>query len=194
MESLLHSTLNTRQLVSGSFRYLRSDVPDRITEEEKRFLLEHDVRLVIDLRADRERRERPCPLEDDIRFDYRSMPVTTGDIVPHCFEDVPAAYLDMVDGQMERIVRTVEESPCGVLYFCNAGKDRTGVVSALLLRRMGAPRETITEDYVRSAALLKDMLRDFISKRPELKLEVVTPRAQTMEVFLDRVVFPGQNE
>ena len=61
MESLLHSTLNTRQLVPGSFRYLRSDVPDRITEEEKRFLLEHDVRLVIDLRADRERRERPCP-------------------------------------------------------------------------------------------------------------------------------------
>ena len=190
MESLLHSTLNTRQLIPGSFRYLRSDVPDKITEEEKRFLLGHGVRLVIDLRAERERQERHCPLEDDGRFDYRSMPITTGDIVPHCIEDVPASYLDMVDGQMKQIVRTAEGAPCGVLYFCNAGKDRTGVVSALLLRRMGVPRETIVEDYVRSAEPLKEMLRAFVAARPELRLEVVTPRAQTMETFLDRVVFP----
>lgn len=30
----LHSTKNTRTLREGSLRYLRSDVPDRLNEEE----------------------------------------------------------------------------------------------------------------------------------------------------------------
>ena len=192
MGSLLQSTFNTRQLIPGNCRYLRSDVPDKITEAEKQFLLQNNVKLAIDLRSDRERKSRPCPLAEDSRFAYRSMPVTTGDIVPRRFEDVPAGYLAMVDAQMERIIRVVESAPCGVLYFCNAGKDRTGVVSALLLRNMGAPRETIIADYVRSAEFLSDMLRDFVSTRPELRLEVVTPRAWSMEFFLDRVVFPPE--
>lgn len=190
MGSLLKSTCNTRQLLPGSFRYVRSDVPDRITEDEKQLLLDHGVNTVVDLRSEKERRERHCPLEDDVRFDYRSMPVTTGDIVPHCFEDVPLGYMDMVDGQMERIILFLEGVQGGVIYFCNAGKDRTGVVSALLLRRMGKSREEIVEDYVRSAANLSEMLREFVARRPDLDLQVVTPRAWTMEQFLDRVQFP----
>ena len=191
MGSLFKSTYNTRQLVPGSYRYIRSDVPDKITEEEKQFLLDHGVRTVVDLRSEKERQERHCPLEEDERFDYRSMPVTTGDIVPHCFEDVPLGYLDMVDDQLERIIRFLEQADGGVIYFCNAGKDRTGVVSALLLRRMGAERQEIIDDYVRSAANLTEMLRDFVARRPDLDLQVVTPRAWTIEQILDRVQFPN---
>lgn len=190
MGSLLKSTFNTRQLIAGSFRYVRSDVPDRITEEEKRWLLEKDVRTAVDLRSPQERQARPCPLEGDERFSYHAMPVTTGDLVPHCFEDVPRGYLDMVDGQMLRIVQFLEKAEGNVLYFCNAGKDRTGVVSALLLRRMGFSREEIIRDYVRSADNLREMLKDFVSGRPDLDLQVVTPRAWTMEQFLDQVIFP----
>ena len=52
---------------------------------------------------------------------------------------------------------------------------------------MGASRQEIVDNYVLSADNLKTMLADFVAKRPELKLEVVTPRAWTMEQFLDRV-------
>lgn len=187
MSSLLQSTWNTRLLREGSFRFVRSDVPDHPTPEDIDFLLTHQVATVIDLRAPREYAARPCPLEQDGRFQYRHMPVTTGDIVPHCFEDVPNSYLDMVDGQLERILETLWTAPTNALYFCNAGKDRTGVVSALLLRRLGASRQEIVNNYVLSAPNLKTMLEDFVAKRPELKLEVVTPRAWTMEQFLDRL-------
>ena len=56
------------------------------------------------------------------------MPVTGGNAVPPCREQVAKSYLNMVDGQMERIVDTIWNARSNVLYFCSAGKDRTGVV------------------------------------------------------------------
>ena len=91
----------------------------------------------------------------------------------------------MVNNQMAEILQLAENAPTGVLYFCNAGKDRTGVLSALLLRRMGASRQEIIDNYLITADNLKEMLAEFVAKRPELSLSVVTPRAWYMEMFLD---------
>lgn len=186
MASLLTYTLNTRLLREGSFRYVRSDVPDRLSQEDIRWLLEHDVRTVVDLRALNEAEKRPCPLKQHPDFTYYHRPVSTGDIVPLCVEDVPRSYMAMADEKMEEIIVLVENAPTNVLYFCNAGKDRTGVLSALLLRRMGASRQEIVDNYLITADNLKEMLAEFVAKRPELSLHVVTPRAWYMETFLDR--------
>ena len=187
MASLLSTTWNTRLLREGDFRFVRSDVPDRLSLSDLDWLLAHEITLAVDLRSPQECAARPCPLEQDPRFQYLHLPVATGDIVPHCFEDVPNNYLDMVDGQLVHILDTLWNAGRNAIYFCNAGKDRTGVVSALLLQRMGASRQEIVDNYVLSAENLKTMLAEFVAKRPELKLEVVTPRAWTMEQFLDRV-------
>ena len=37
-----------------------------------------------------------------------------------------------------------------VLYHCSAGKDRTGILTALLLESLGTPREVIMDDYIHS--------------------------------------------
>lgn len=39
-----------------------------------------------------------------------------------------------------------------VLYHCASGKDRTGIVTALVLMSLGTPRDTITADYLKSRA------------------------------------------
>ena len=185
MASLLTFTLNTRWLREGCTRYLRSDVPDRLSEKDILWLLEHDIRTVIDLRSQPEPEKRPCPLKNHPDFTYYHRPVSNGDIVPLCPEDVPRSYHNMVNGQMAEILTIAESAPTGVLYFCNAGKDRTGVLSALLLRRMGASRQEIIDNYLITAENLREMLAEFVAKRPELSLNVVTPRAWYMEMFLD---------
>jgi protein-tyrosine phosphatase len=43
----------------------------------------------------------------------------------------------------------------GVLIHCAAGKDRTGLISALLLGLVGVPAETIAADYAMTAELLR---------------------------------------
>ena len=185
MASLLTFTLNTRWLREGCTRYLRSDVPDRLSEKDILWLLEYDIRTVIDLRSQPETEKRPCPLKNHPDFTYYHRPVSNGDIVPLCPEDVPRSYHNMVNGQMAEILTIAESAPTGVLYFCNAGKDRTGVLSALLLRRMGASRQEIIDNYLITAENLREMLAEFVAKRPELSLNVVMPRAWYMEMFLD---------
>lgn len=185
MSSLLTYTLNTRWLREGCTRYLRSDVPDRLSQADIDWLLNQNIRTVIDLRSQPETEKRPCPLKTHPAFTYYHRPVSNGDIVPRSPEDVPRSYHAMVNTQMAEILKLAESAPTGVLYFCNAGKDRTGVLSALLLRRMGASRQEIIDNYLITAENLREMLAEFVAKRPELSLNVVTPRAWYMEMFLD---------
>lgn len=47
-----------------------------------------------------------------------------------------------------RLMSKKENYP--VLYHCSAGKDRTGILTALLLESLGTPREIIVDDYIHS--------------------------------------------
>ena len=185
MSSLLKSTNNTRAILPDSYRFLRSDVPSRITEEEVQWLLEHDIRTIIDLRAASELERRPCPLQERKEFRYLNLPVTGGNAVPACPDQVAPAYIAMADEGMEHIVRTCLEAEGGVLYFCAAGKDRTGVLSALLLHRFGFDRAYIREDYLKSLENLKEELASYASQHPEIDPDVITPQAKYIDGFLD---------
>ena len=46
-----------------------------------------------------------------------------------------------------------------VLFFCGAGKDRTGVVSAFIMKRLGCSDQAIIEDYMET----KDNLMGFLT-------------------------------
>ena len=115
------------------------------------------------------------------------MPVTGGSKVPESVNDVSKSYINMADAQMETIIDTIWNAKTNVLYFCNAGKDRTGVVSALLLAKMGMSREYIIADYMESKQNLKDMLEAYAKQCPDVDIEVITPHERYMAEFLERV-------
>lgn len=185
MGSLLESTRNTRTILRNSYRYIRSDVPDKLDEQEILWLLDHAVTTIIDLREEAERQRRKCPLEHDKRFRYLRMPVTGGSQIPESMEAVPVSYINMADSQMEKIMDTIENAESNVLYFCNAGKDRTGVVSAILLSRLGMEREYIIADYMKSKDNLQEALNGFVENDPSVDIRIITPQETYMEIFLD---------
>ena len=51
MGSLLQSTRNTRALPAGTLRFIRSDVPERLTGAEIQWLLDNHITIVVDLRS-----------------------------------------------------------------------------------------------------------------------------------------------
>lgn len=55
------------------------------------------------------------------------------------------AHADCIKG----VFKTIANSPGGVLFHCTAGKDRTGVVSAILLALVGVSDEDIGYRYYR---------------------------------------------
>ena len=51
MKSLLHYTKNTRAILPDSLRFIRSDLPARLDDEDIRFLLDNAVTTAVDLRS-----------------------------------------------------------------------------------------------------------------------------------------------
>ena len=184
MSSLLASTMNTRALPTGSMRFLRSDAPVALTPREIDWLKEQGVTTLVDLRAKEEVLRKPCCLQDHPDFRYVHLPVTGGGNTPASREHLHAVYAGMIDGQMDRILETILTAPGGVMYFCTAGKDRTGVVSALLLRRLGYPDDVIIRDYMLSKDNLMPMLTAHVQTHPEVDLDIIVPREENLTRLL----------
>ncbi len=62
-------------------------------------------------------------------------------------------------GALKTVVKTVLSGDAPVLFHCAAGKDRTGVLAALLLGLLGARRDVMMADYMLSATLLSEESR-----------------------------------
>ena len=86
---------------------------------------------------------------------------------------------------MDRILETILGADTNVMYFCTAGKDRTGVVSALLLKRLGVEEGVIVEDYMKSKENLMEMLVSYVNAHPEVDLDIIVPREENILKVLE---------
>lgn len=182
---LLKTTLNTRCILPDCLRYIRSDVPNNLTDKEIDWLIANNISTIIDLREDEECQLKKCRLIDDNRFCYHCMPVTGGNKIPGSVDEVSNSYINMVDDNMEQIIDTIINAQTNVLYFCNAGKDRTGVVSAIVLHKLGMADDYIVEDYMKTKEKLADALESFARQCPEVDINVITPNERYMREFLE---------
>jgi protein-tyrosine phosphatase len=115
---------------------------------------------VVDLRRADEVDAVPYPLAGSPA--YRAVPL----FGPRAaVESAPEAvqledqYVDWLDRHRDGIaaaLRAVAETDGDVLVCCSAGKDRTGIVSALLARHWGASVDDVGADYAASADGLAD--------------------------------------
>ena len=185
MGYIFKHTLNTRSILEDNLRFIRSDVPMQVSEDEREWLLENEIVTIVDLRSDEERTKKECPLAIDKRFSYYCMPVTGGNAIPKSVDDVSKSYIHMVDEQLHNTIEFIWNANSNVLYFCNAGKDRTGVVSAILLCKAGMSLKYIINDYMKSKLNLKNMLEAFAKQNPEIDINVITPQERYMKEFLE---------
>lgn len=188
MGSLFKNTYNTRSILPDGFRFIRSDVPNRITEKEVQWLIDHNVTTVIDLRDDKEREQKKCQLINNKHFQYYCMPVTGGNSIPKSVDDVSKSYLKMADEQMDKNINTISKAEANVLYFCNAGKDRTGVVSAILLYKMGMSLDYIIKDYMDSKNNLKNILEEYAKQFPDINIDIIMPHERYIQEFLESYI------
>lgn len=81
-----------------------------------------------------------------------------------------------------------------LVFFCNAGKDRTGVVAAMVLGLLGVDDEAVAADYARTQGALDAIRlasrRDYpsdVQAWRNLSPDMREARAETMLAFLDLV-------
>lgn len=183
MVSLLQNTYNTRYLLSHDIPLIRSDVPMKMTEDEKQWLIHQNICTIFDLRSEKECSMLPSAFEGDSRFTLYHTPITGANTIPSTPEEVSISYMSMVDSTMINIIYQICHASSGVFYFCSAGKDRTGVVSALLLLCLGVSHQQIIEDYMKSKENLQLLLEDY-ARNSNVSIDVIMPREEYMECFL----------
>jgi hypothetical protein len=134
---------------------LRSGHLAWLTDAGRRQLLASGVRTVVDLRMPAERDREPTPELPGVRFRLLPLiPQADTGAVARSRPDAAAVYRYVVTERaaaVAGVVSAIAEAPPGaVLFHCQAGKDRTGIVAAVLLRLVGVSREDVVGDYLRT--------------------------------------------
>lgn len=184
MGSILQTTLNTRALPTGDLRYIRSDYPGKLTDDEVQWFRRNGIITIVDLREEKEYETRPCRLEKEDGFTYYHLPVTGGGDTPESPEAVARTYLGMLDGQMDKIIGTIMNAESNVMYFCGAGKDRTGVVSAIILKKLGYSDQVIIDDYMETKDNLMGFLTEYVKEHPEVDIDIIIPKEDNIKKVL----------
>jgi len=135
--------------------FYRSEMLDRVTSDGWRVLRDLGVRTVVDLRRPEERTAADGNGIDLIAADL------DGDDeqfwAPYEADGrwgTPLYYLPHlagIPGRMRAVLDAIAAAPDGaVLFHCAAGWDRTGLVSAMLLRALDVTPDAAVTDYLRS--------------------------------------------
>ena len=187
MSSLLQSTLNTRALPTGDLRYIRSDFPGNLSDDEVQWLVDNSITTIVDLREEKEYKAKSCRLETENGFTILHMPVTGGGDTPCSPEAVAETYIGMLDEQMDKIISTIMNANTNVMYFCGAGKDRTGVVSAVILKKLGYSDRVIIDDYMETKENIMGFLKAYVKEHPEVDINIIIPNAENIKKVLERL-------
>jgi protein-tyrosine phosphatase len=180
---------------------VRSDNLAPLTEAGRNALRDHGIRSIIDLRMQEEAEQLPNPFAEpgDHGITYKNVSFINPDAPPPDeFTTLAHDYAGMLDRfqpEVSDIMRTIARAPeGGVLVHCHAGKDRTGLVCALLLELAGVDRETTSADYALSEECLRPRVNEWLEKSPpgeraerEKEQSKYSPRAEVMTEVLERL-------
>ena len=143
----------------GSIRWrtlLRSDALNRLDGTSLAALAGLDLRTIVDLRTDAEVEVAPSAVAG-LAAATTHISLLSGDLQALPLE-LAAIYQYMIDecgGAIAAAVRVLcRAAALPALLHCSAGKDRTGIVTALVLAVAGVPDEYIAADYALSSVYL----------------------------------------
>jgi protein-tyrosine phosphatase len=185
-------------------RLFRADGPHALTDADTDALRRLGVVAIIDLRTATEAAERghwSAHLPGATTY-----PLSMTDVLPDNDEllawtdpdFVAARYREMLDAGNEAVSETLailtDPDAYPAMIHCSAGKDRTGILSAIILGILRVPDETIIEDYALSGPAMEHLVDHFRRTYPDAREQLariapalVAAEPATMHGFLERV-------
>jgi protein-tyrosine phosphatase len=194
-------TTDGRRMRTG--RLYRSDGPLRVSRRGRDAIWNLGVRLVVDLRQDNQAERTPgfLPPEHTARVPLVDRVIDT-DAPPPL--ERPADFADLYEGMLDasrdqfgRVLGEVADriGDAPVLVHCSYGKDRAGLVTALIQAAVGVTPASIVTDYARSDEPSRRRHEWMLAEPWPGDVDLTTipvalfrAHAETMEILLDRLV------
>jgi len=141
-------------------RLFRSDNLGRLSDEDKELFAGLGIRTVVDLRRPEELRRRgrfahsPGVAFHHLEMDHLPWPEVGYTTIDERVAYLVERYVELATmgaaciGSTLRLIADEDTAP--LVFHCKSGKDRTGVVAALVLALLGVDDETIAADYALS--------------------------------------------
>jgi protein-tyrosine phosphatase len=156
----------------------RADGLGTLTEADQSLVRLLGLRTVIDLRSQAELDDRGHFPHDTFDLDFVHLPILDQlwqeESLTHFGDDrefLLWAYRDMLHVGAHRfaaaITRLARPDALPAVFHCTAGKDRTGVLAALLLSAVGVRRDEVLADYAMTAAGIARMIAWAERESPE---------------------------
>jgi protein tyrosine/serine phosphatase len=188
----------TPTVAGGSLRHralIRSDQHSALTEAGIAAVHAAEVSRIVDLRASVECREKPSPFAHTPMYVNAPVEDPVGP-QPDDGLSVVEIYQRMLDRRPElfsaAVVAVAEAPPGAVAIHCAAGKDRTGVVVALVLALAGGEPDAIAADYALTQERLAEPSARFLERisdpaERERATEFFATKPETMLAVLDHL-------
>ena len=163
-------------------QFVRADDLGQLHEGDMQFLINYGIKTVIDLRWADELLTSPSPFTSSDIVNYKNIPLITGEAadVTKLTETPPADFLPnfylliLKNGgnAIKKVMETIANAPAGgTLFHCAAGKDRTGIIAAILLKLAGVSNADIIANYeVTHTYIMKNP--SFITQMDERKIPI----------------------
>ena len=150
-------------------RVLRGDALHRVDNAGRELLAGYELATSLDLREDDERHDAPDHLDAGVRlvsvplFTYQ-LPPEEASVDPRQFSTLDEVYKHVVAERGPALAAVLRElarpGALPAIVHCAGGKDRTGIVIALLLASLGVPDDVIAADYEATALFLNEEFRE----------------------------------
>lgn len=151
-------------------KYYRADSLHHVAPAGHAFLQkEKGIHTIIDLRFSMEGKYRK---EDKALYDFYNIPLldpaTFTTKIPKGLVEMYLVMLKSSKKKFKEIMDVLlENKGAPVLFHCRVGKDRTGVLAAILLDLAGVPRDIIVKDYALTSEY-KKITDEELDNRPPL--------------------------
>ena len=162
---------------------LRADDLVQLTDEGLRAMADFGIETVVDLRWPEEVAQSPSPISaglPHVRYHQISLLLRTAseweELRDACTKEMwKCTVLDNTRSELRTVLQVIAgASPGPLLFHCVAGKDRTGVIAALLLAIADVVPDAIAHDYAMSTTHLRDAyLQRYSKQNPAEVLEAV---------------------
>lgn len=162
--------------------FYRSACPRSFNDSDKACLAKLKVKTAVDLRGGNNVDEKQRAFVSD-KITVYNIPIGTNEI-PRLAVEVPDGYMRITEHpNFANVFKTLADCKGAAVFHCFAGKDRTGVVAAMLLMLANVADVDIIADYTLTYAyFLKRLRQDFL--RTDAEANVFRPLPEHMESFL----------
>lgn len=166
-------------------KIIRSDDLSTLTEADLNYLSSLSLLTVVDYRSAEEIKEAsdkiPASVKDHLIASINPGNVTSVELLKTMDSTKIDEYMQEINVDFVSDPSAIEQfrkmfellqhpnEHIALLYHCTAGKDRTGMASALILYALGMDDKTVMDDYLLSNQFIETKFDKYTQKYPELK-------------------------